>query len=183
MPCQVLIAATSKNHFKRGYPITIKNPPYVWGRKERPPLYVYLTITDATKAQVEKYLARWNTKFDYEILNETSQLYRIKITVDKKLISKSGLNKDIKFGLKQYMILNWGVSLVSHNNFQVIFDIAKPVNLQKVKEEINDKFDEMVDSRVYYFTNADVDLALANGGIIELTKQQVLSRIKSKLDE
>jgi len=77
----------------------------------------------------------------------------------------------------------WGVSIVSYDEYTVVFDIAKPVDLQALKSHVYDVFSERVDTRLHYFSGADVDLALASGGFLELTRQQVLNRIKSKLDE
>lgn len=184
MSCEVLIAAVGKSGVtEKGYPWIIKDMPCSWGNKEGPPNWVILRITDANRAQVEHYLESWKKSFVHEILKETVEGYRIKVSVDPAFISASGANKELRAELKDDLVQTWGISIVSYDNYTVVFDIPKPVNLQMLKAHVYDIFSERVDTRLYYFSSDDVDLALANGGFIELTKQQVLNRIKNKLDE
>ena len=58
------------------------------------------------------------------------------------------------------------------------------LDLQEVKEDVHDKFADVVDHRFYYFDSSDVDNALTKpGGIVEKTKAQVLAMIRSKLND
>jgi len=58
------------------------------------------------------------------------------------------------------------------------------VTLQELKNDIHDKFADVIDHRFYYLSSADVDNALLQpGGIVEKTKAQVLAMIKNKLDD
>lgn len=184
MPCEILIAAVGKlGVTEKGYPWIIKDCPAKWGNKECPPNWVVLKITDATKAQVIKYKRGWFKYFKHEILVENDQGYRIKVTVDPTFISVSGINRSLRSGMKDYITTHWGANIVSYDNNEVIVDIPKPVDLAELKADAYDKFTERIDTRFYYFSSADVDLALANDGYMELTKQQVLNRIICKLDE
>ncbi len=184
MPCEILVVAVGKPGVtEKGYPWIIKDAPCVWGNKERLPNWVIVRITDATKAQAEHYLESWQKEFVHEILQDHVMGYRVKVSVDPAFISASGANKELKARLKTDLVRNWGVSIVSYENYEVVFDIPKPVDLQALKAHVYDVFSERVDTRFYYFSSEDVDLALAQGGYIELTKAQVLNRIKNKLDE
>ena len=89
----------------------------------------------------------------------------------------------LRADLKDYIVDVWGATIFGHNAYEAIVDIPKPVNLWEVANGISDIFKVRVDTRRYYFTSADVDTAIANGGVIELTKAQVLSRIQDKLSE
>jgi len=184
MPCEILIAAVGKPEVTdKGYPWIIKDCPCVWGRMECPPNWVILHLTNATKANVEHLLASWYKSFAYEILGENEQGYRIKVTVDPDFVSASGANKELRADLKDDLVTNWGASIVSYNGFEAVVDIPKPVSLLELQAHIYDIFSERVDTRMYYFSEADVDLALSKGGYIEMTKEQALERILCKLDE
>jgi len=191
MACEVLIAAEDKNHSLKGYPKNVKDVPCVWGKKEGPPGYVILRITDATAAQVEHYLKQWHKQFTYEILAENKQGYRIKVTVDPALVSASGLNKEIRADLKNYIVESYGAQVHRYDLYEAVIDIPKPLTingdpttLQGLRDDVHDKFSEMVDSRFYYFSESDVDYALSQpGGIVERTKAQVVAMINSKLDD
>lgn len=199
MPCEILIAAEDKNHSKKGYPKQVKDVPAsppVWGKKEGPPGYVILRITDARKDQVEHFLEQWHKTFVYEIVNENDQGYRIKVTVDPALVSVSNVNKTIRANLKTYIQNVFGAVIHSYDDYEVVVDVPKPITskpgtewemvltLQELKEDIHDKFAEVIDHRFYYFEGTDVDYALTEpGGIVEKTKAQVLDMVRSKLED
>jgi len=184
VPCEILIAAVGKSGVTdKGYPWIIKDCPCVWGTKECPPNWVILHLTNASRAQVEHFLNSWFKYFVYEILAENEQGYRIKVTVDSALISASGANRELRADLKDHIITNYGASVFSYDGNEAVVDIPKPVDLQALRADIYDIFSERVDTRMYYFSEEDVDLALSLGGHIEMTRQQALNRIKSKLDD
>lgn len=187
MACEILIAAKDLNHSSKGYPKNVKDIPCVWGKKECPPGYVILRITDASASQVEHFLQQWHKKFAYTIINENEAGYRIKVEVDPALVSASGMNKEVRADMKYYIRNTWDAVIVAYDDFSVFVDIPKVdgvLDLQEVKDDIHDKFAEVIDHRFYYFDSGDVDNALTKpGGIVERTKAQVLTMIRSKLDD
>jgi len=184
MPCEILIAAVRKTGItEKGYPWIIKDCPCAWGKKECPPNWVILHLTDASKTQVEHFLKEWHKYFAYQILAENELGYRIKVTVDADFISASGTNRELRADLKDHLVTVWGASIFSYDANEAVVDIPKPVSLLAVQADIYDIFSERVDTRFYYFSEPDVDLALSQGGYIEMTRQQALNRIKSKLDD
>lgn len=185
MAVEILVAAVGKPGVtERGYPWIIKETPCVWGKKEGLPNWVILRITDATKEQIEHFLTTWKKSFVYEILNENEQGYRIKITVDPVLVSVSGLNKEMKSELKTFIKDNFSGNIVNFSSEHATLDIPKPVDLVDLKAQVLDLFEVRVDTRIYHFSNTDVDWALSQpDGIAEMTKSEVLSRIINKLDE
>ena len=184
MPCEILVVAVAKPRItKKGFPLVIKDTPATWGTKEALPNWIKVRITDATKTQVQKYLDSWHKDFVYSILGENDQGYRIQLQVDPSLISVSGSNASIRPKLKDYLVRDWGASIVSHTTFTATVDIPKPVDLREVKAGISDIFKERVSICRYYFSSSDVDFAVANGGLVELTKAQVLSRIIDRFKE
>jgi len=181
--CEILIAAQDLNHSLKGYPKQVKDVPAVWGTMESLPRYVILRITDCDASQVEHFLRQWCKTFSYEILAENDQGYRVRVTVDPQCISVSGDNRNLRAELKTYIQDTYGAIVVSYEAYEVVVDIPKPVVLAEVKADIHDKFDEVVDHRIFYFDGAAVDYAIAQGGLVELTKAQVLAMIRNKLDE
>ncbi|KKM78645.1 hypothetical protein LCGC14_1357850 [marine sediment metagenome] len=196
MAVEILVAAKNLNHSLKGYPKNAKDTPCVWGTKERPPDYVILRLTDATKVQVEHYLQQWHKKFAYDIINENASGYRIKVKVDPALVSVSNVNKAVRAEMKKYIQDTFGASIFSYDACEAVVDVLKPITrdkgtewekiltLRELKNDIHDKFADVIDHRHYYFSNSDVDYALTQpGGIVERTKAQVLAMIKNKLDE
>ncbi len=185
MAVEILVAAIAKPGVtERGYPWIMKETPCVWGGREGPPNWVILRITDASKIQVEHVLDTWKKSFIYTILNENEQGYRIKVEVDPLLISVSGLNKEIRSDLKTFIKDNFSGSIVNFSFEHATIDIPKPVDLADLKAQVLDLFEVRVDTRIYHFSNTDVDWALAQpDGIAEMTKAEVLSRIINKLDD
>ena len=182
MPVQILIKAADHEAYLRGYFITIKDEPITWGSSEGLPDFVILRIPDATKVQVEHFRESWQKFFQFTILAENDLGYRVKIEVDPSVVSSnealsdSERNMVLRSDLKVYITSQVGVSIVDWSLTHVTVDIAKPADLQAMKADLFDVFAEQFAVRRYYFSDADIDLAVANG-FIELTKAQVLSRI------
>ena len=181
MAVEILIQAMEKGPWKKGYPIVAKDTPCEWGNLEVPPYDVILRVTDASKAQVDNYLSQWYNKLIHEIVAENEQGYRIRVSLPAK-ISQLFPTKAMRQEIKGYLTDKWNIEIFSSNNDEVVFDIPKPVDLQELKDDLLDKFEEAVDVRKYHFTVEDVDTALANGGVIEMTKAQVLNRIVNRED-
>jgi len=203
MACEILIAAKDLNHSLKGYPKQTKDVPAVWGTKECPPDYVKLRITDCDKSQVEYFLTQWYKTFKYNIIAENAQGYRIQVGVDPAVISVSGLNREIRSGMKAYIQDTFNANIFSYEDNEVIVDIPKPimawsqkkilgtmqrilieVTLAEMKADIHDKFSEVFAHRHFQFDSAAVDYALTQpDGIVERTKAQVLAMIRDKLNE
>lgn len=181
---EILIAAKDFNTFKKGWPVVVKESPAVWGSNEGLPRFVILTITDATRSQVVNYIKQWPIKFSHEIVAENEQGYRIRIEVDEQYIDVSQRAKNkIKQEMADYLINEVEAVIVNWDDSQVTFDIAKPIDLQQLKNNFADVWDDVFEQRRWRFSEADVDLAIAQGGVITLTKNEVLNRIIDRLTE
>ena len=180
----VLIAAMDlPSGFKKGYIVQVHESPHEWGLKEALPNFIRLHIDDATDAQIRQYLEGWHIKFEHEILVENANGYRIAIRVDPIYISASDVGRtELKSRMQDFLTSISGV-IRSISISEMIFDIAKPVNLVELKLMFADHFDTVLDIRRYYFNPADVDTAVGLGGDLTLSRAQVLSRINDKLDE
>ena len=192
MPCEILIAAEDKNTSRKGYPCNIVDTPYEWGRLEsKLGGYIILRVPDATKAETIHFLRQWKKTFTYSIVNENQNGYRIRVEVDPAVVSTSGNNRSLRAGMKEYVRDAYGAVVKSYTEYEVVLDIPKPLMIsgvestfQEMKEDIADKFDDIVDKRHYYFDSVDVDAVFATEtGIVERTKAQVIASIRNKLDD
>ena len=184
MACEILVVAVGKPPWTtKGQPWVIKDAPCVWGTSECPPNWVIIHIVDATRAQCLHYIQKWKKEFSYTIVNENAFGYRIRIEVNSALVSVSGLNKEVRQEVKDYIYTKFGGSLVDHGADYAIFDVPKPIDLPQAKVDLNDKFATIFSLRRWYFSSADIDTVLAAGGYMELTKKQVLNRVLDRLDD
>jgi hypothetical protein len=101
-----------------------------------PPNFLWVTVTDKSKLQVNVYLNGWPLEFVHTLLNQNNEGWRYKIEVDPVFISVSELNKnEIKQKMADYIeqcslrwndwwykttIQNWSASSLTLN-------IPKPV--------------------------------------------------------
>jgi hypothetical protein len=148
---------------------------------------------DTTKNQVEHFLQQWHKRFVYSIVYQDANLYQIKVMVDPELVSMSGLNKDVRAELKIYIQTVYNATVMNYDGYEAVVNVPKPIfnnkinkelTLSELKEDIHDRFAEVIDHRHFYFKSSDVDYALTQpGGIVERTKAQALSMIKNKLDD
>ena len=186
MPCECLIVANPKTAagWRKCEVCVVKDAPCDWGYSEGPPNWVILKISDATKSQVESFLGEWLTGiFIFSIVAQNEQGYRVRVEVDPEIISASGLNKSVRKGVRDYLVGTYQASIHEYGDDYAIVDIPKPADLLEIRDGLLDLFQERYAMRRYYFGSADVDLALSQGGIIELTRTQALNKINDRLAE
>lgn len=75
-----------------------------------------------------------------------------------------------------------GGTVISYNEPIGRFSISRHVVIAAFQADLKEKLEQVFIRRQYYFEPEDVDTALSIGGILELTAQQVLAHVKSKLD-
>ena len=76
-----------------------------------------------------------------------------------------------------------GGVIVSSTDKVITFDINRSDIFTKFKEDVKLRLENNYCRRKYYFTSAQVDTVIAAGGVITLTKTQLLNALKNKLDE
>lgn len=183
MPCKILIRAQLAGPWQIGFPVLVVEDDHEFGIREALPEFVVIRITDATKDQVIHFIKKWKTNFTHEILAENVSGYRIKISVHPRVVSVFGQNQGLKTAIKLELVGNWGAVIfdAALDQQYVTIDIPKPVNLQALKVDILDKFEQDLDVCINYFTVADVDLVIAAGGYMEMNKAQALAKLKNRL--
>jgi len=189
MPVEVLIHAITHRKAQKGFIQTVMDQPVVWGRRETLPNYVVLTIPDATKAEVDTYTNNWVNTFSYELLGSNAAGRRYKMSVNPKVVTDFGIDKGFGIEIKNYVVSEYGAVLVNAavNQEWATFDIPNPTAVgwtlyaQQIKADLLDVFETQVATRRYIFSPADVDIAVAAGGFIEITKAQAIARIVDRL--
>jgi hypothetical protein len=80
-------------------------------------------------------------------------------------------------------IIDRSGTIISSAHPVYIFDIERSVVLEKFKMDVKNKIERIYCRRQFYVTEAVVDYIVNQGGIISVTKTQLLNYIKNKLDE
>lgn len=187
MTAKMLIAAQDLSRNPKGDIIAVLSDGGDFGGKEILPKFIRLIVSDATTAEATAYLTQWGKVFSYSIINENAQGYRIRIEVDPAVISVSGNGAEVNQELKDYVLSGMeqalNVTLHAQDGISITVDVEKPVDLQRAKLDLNDKFAEVISTTRYYFDDATVDAAIAAGGEFTRTKAQVVALLRDKLDD
>ena len=160
---------------------------------------VCVVITDANREEVQQYTEEWNMYFRHVYVSENDLGWRYRIEVDPVYISASGLGKDEVKDAMVYLIENdeyWEgssvfkirtdymtVDIPKNGPYQTASGLSDLDYLKLLKSNFSDVFRTTLNISRYHFSEADVDLAIANGGRVEITKLQALNRALDKLEE
>lgn len=207
MPAQLLIAARSSTkdgvaYYRKGDIHSLVTEGGVFGTKEVPPNFVRLIISDATTAQVQRFIENWMVDFKHTLVSENALGWRYRLEVDDEFVDVSGRSK---FQIRRNMIEHiddatsgpWeGCQTVTFTPTELIVDIPKNGVFQTanalsdtayrllLKADFSDFFKEAVALRRWYFMEADVDTAYnLPFGQVTLTTAQALAKIVDKLTE
>ena len=176
----------------------------------KPELVSISGVNGLTRTQVENFLNRWGAEvvstspneviFDVTIYNAAistafwdKELVLIAFT-EKAYHSTTGIHQieanyssdpDIsalsKMQIDSFIASRGGV-IINHPTNKVNFEISRETIFATFKEDVRQKTDTIYSPRKFYFDPADVQLALDNGGSIAITRQQLVNRIRYRLD-
>ena len=196
MPCELLIHAVAHRKAVKGAIQTIKDslvvdpspppgkqppsPPRLWGKKEGLPDYIILKITDKTAAQVSAYRENMMEVFQFELVASNASGRRYRIWVNPK-IGAMDTSRGMRAKFRDWLINNYGAVLVTYNApNEAVFDIPN-TDWQALLSKVHDKFTRAINGHRWYFSEADVDAAVAGGGTATVTGAQAASRIVDRL--
>lgn len=146
--------------------------------------FVVVHLAGVGKAQADQYLQAIRNEVRFSIVAENAQGYRIRADVNPKVWQLFGADKGVKRELLDFLTTTYGAVLQSHdtvNQEWAIVDVPKPADLAAIRADVLDLFEQQLDGRRYHFTEADCDLAVQNGGFMELTATQVINRLVDRL--
>lgn len=189
MPVEILIHSTNKpvSGAEKGKPSAVRSASDLvglpWGSGEALPDYVKMRISDVDDAEtVRNYLDNWRNVISYELIASNSSGRRYTLSMNPNVITEFGLDKGIRQEIHDYLQEHYGAVLVDSNLSEAwaTYDIPN-TDWEFLRRDILDVFEEQLAPDRYRFTEADVDLAIAAGGTIELTQAQVLARVIDRL--
>ena len=82
-----------------------------------------------------------------------------------------------------FRIKTRGGTLISHTGSVYQFSIERSAIFELFKAEVKSKMERTYCLRQYYISGADVDTIAGMGGVVTLTKTQLLDKLKNKLTE
>lgn len=185
MPCEILVVNVPKDPYLRGEPVIIKDQPATWGAKEGLPNWGKLIITDKTKEQVENYLAPLRSVFEYTVLGQNAQGKRIRIEIEPKIVEIFGAGKGMRQELYEWLQEVYqaeNVPAQSNPPYSYVLDFPDPdLDLQQLKLEFEDEAVDSLAPHRYHFSETDMDILVASGGVLSLTGNQAATRIIDRL--
>lgn len=178
MPSQILIAATTHSKETKGEMIAGRDEPTEWGGREGPPNYVILRISNASAAKVKWFVECWKTNFQHSVSTNADLSKQVTVSISQKILDIFGSIRGLKLEMKTYLENKWEATVISWSPTvnQMVFDVPANTDLTALKTDLLDKFEEQIGPR-WLFPEADVDIALGLGGLVELTRTQAQARI------
>lgn len=164
-------------------------------------------VNAITQEKVESWLLKWNcaniatapnsVQFDFALWDAMRSFgfWEVPLTdvdfVSNGYNSTTGigdititiLNPQVKIKNIERTIIERGGTVVSSTENTVRFTIGRSVILTKFREALKRIAEKVYCRRQFYFTSEQIDLAIAAGGAVTLTKAQILNAIKNKLME
>jgi len=151
-----------------------------WGNKEGLPRFVVVRCNDnVSEAQLKNYRRPWLRTVGYEVVTQDAFAWSIRVYGEN--VSVSGENILTREQIENYLN-QYGGFVTSASTNEVIFTLPKTTDIEQFKKNVTEKIIDVYKKRRFYFDPDDVDTAIAAGGFIELTKTQLLNKIKDKLD-
>ncbi len=156
----------------------VRDEPTEWGSSEGPPKYVILRISNASADQVIEFLVPWTTDFVHSVSTNPDLSKQITVSISQKILDIFGNIRGFKSKMRDYLEDKWSATIVTYDNSlnQAVFNVPAVTDLAELKSDLLDKFEEQLGPR-WLFAEADVDIALAQGGTVQLNKAQAISKI------
>jgi len=158
MAVEFLVHARSYKIFEKGaISQTVKDSPATWGRKETLPDFIRVTVTDATKADIDKYNQQWVEEYE---LTEEADFFRVQ-HLDRTSVNRPRLDR-AKRGRFKKLMLSAGVTgeNVTTQNGGLL--IQKVIDFDTIQEIVNDTLNVMLKHRMFHVKHAVIDNAIAN---------------------
>ncbi|KKM69809.1 hypothetical protein LCGC14_1447020 [marine sediment metagenome] len=165
--------------YRKGDIVEIRPDGTPYGDAEGLPDFVVVKVTGVTKEQAIDYMQSWKRVIYVIVLEINLPVYEVRISTPIASVSEfDNLTKEkVKRWLKKQDadILGFGANYVD-----VKLILRENKTLQEIKQDAISKI-ESVKRRQWSFTEADVDWAIAQGGVVTISKSVAESKIYSKL--
>ena len=158
MAVEFLVHARSHKIYQKGaISQSVKDSPAVWGRMETLPDFIRVTVTDAVKADIDKYNKIWTEEYE---LTEEADFFRVQ-HIDRTSVNRPRLDQVKRERFKRLM-LDAGVT-----GDNVTIDgggllIQKVIDLATIQSIVNDTLNVMHLHRMFHVKASVIDNAVAN---------------------
>jgi hypothetical protein len=199
MPAYITLAAKDFKSYKKGdiLSVAIEGKQHTISSSGN---FVGVEITGATGEQVKHFTLDWQVDFSHTLNSENAFGWQFIIEVDPAYISMSNVGKaELKDGMQDHInntskywegstvvgftSNSMTVNIPKNGPYQTANGLSDIDYLKKLKRDFSDIFKTRINPHRYHFSEADVDIVLANGGTITVTKEVALNKIIDKLDE
>lgn len=179
MSVEFLVRTTSLKIFEKGaISQTVKESPATWGDRERLPNWIRVRVTDATKADIDKYNQEWLEKF---VVKDSPAAIIIE-RADKGKIGRINLSSEKVQRVKE-RFKELGLTAENVNKVNGDIYIDKVVTLEQVQDIVSDFMTERHKHRRYHVKGAVVDNAIAkNKDLVEITLAQLEANLVDGLN-
>lgn len=177
--CECLIAAVNMLPYTKGDIAVVKDAPddvtrVTWGTSEGLPDWVIVRITNASAEQVNRFLDQWIINLGGENLGVFSEKRRLRIYADPTAVGKVPDWHLFREEMRDYIEQEWDGELVpgTATQTEATYDFPLEMSIPAFKQDMVDKYEDVLKHRAYYVPEENVDAGIAAGGYIERTKQQ-----------
>ncbi len=179
MAVEFLVKARARKIFNIGsISQTVKEAPAVWGRKETLPDFIVVRVTDATKADIDKYNRIWTEVIE---VIENPDHFRVQ-HVDRTSPNRPRLTQAKRTKFKQ-LLKAFGVTSadVVIDNGGLIID--KVLALEELQGAVNDTLSGMHKHRQYHINPTVINNFVAQGrAFVEITLAQLENNLMNGAD-
>jgi len=187
MACEALIRAIANpsGRMQPGYVCVVRDLPWSWGSMEGLPGWWRLQITDANASEVDHWASVWETRYVYNVQVDNPAILQVRFEVDPDVISATGNGRnELKAEAQAFVEILWNATVVTITPAQMIVNFTQPApTIQEIGDAFTNVFYTEFDTVTRYFSDADVDAAIAAGGLLVRTMAQANAMILNKLDE
>ncbi|PCH98486.1 MAG: hypothetical protein COB84_01865 [Rhodobacteraceae bacterium] len=179
MAVEFLVKARARKIYNKGaIGQTVKESPAVWGGKERLPDFLIFRVSDATKADIDKYNRIWVEEFT---VTEEDTYFFVRHTEQNKAnrptLTQAKRNR-FKNNLKSLGVTSDDVTISGGG-----VRIAKVIPLQWLNSVVNDTLRVSHKHRQYHIRTNGIDNLVAQGNdLVEMTLAQFESNLVDGFD-
>lgn len=153
-----------------------------WGKKETLPNYIKIRIRNAAKEDVPQYLEPIKNKFVFTLIQDKGASRIYDIEVNPKILTLFGNSKGVTLRVIELLNPKHPMLFVDRemDNRRLRIDVQNTDFLEMFDDTL-DLFEEILSPRRFHLTSTLVDLAIANGGTLEMTLGQINPNVIDRL--
>ena len=179
MAVEFLVKARARKIFNIGaISQTVKEAPAVWGRMETLPDFIQVRVTDATKADIDKYNRVWTEVVEVIENDDHFRVQHIDRTSPNRPKLTAAKRTRFKGLLKAHGVTNENVVI---ENGGLLID--KVLTFEELQGAVNDALSDMHKHRQYHINPTVINNFVSQGkAFVEITLAQLESNLVNGAD-